>query len=217
MTTMTMTVTRALAELKFLDDRINRAIMTGTFIGISIGRDDSKKTNTGASVDEATKVITASHQRVESLIANREKIKRAIIRSNSETKVKIVDQEITVAEAIELKKSVVYRESYINAMRNAVHAARINVNAGNTALDTAINQSVNTVYGNDKGKVDAAMYDAVAVPQKKQKEHALLDPCKVDELIEKQSEIVDSIKKELDFILSESNAKTNITIDLTAI
>ena len=58
------------------------------------------------------------------------------------------------------------------------------------------------------------MYEQVAEPQRKQKEAALLDPCKIDQKIKVLQDEIQTIKSELDFILAESNAKTEIEVDL---
>lgn len=213
-----MSITRALAELKNLDTRIKRAIAEGTFVTTTVGRNNMKKVATvNVSIPEMTARIDASHQKVRSLISNREKIKRAVVASNAATNVTIKDRVMTVAEAIELKSSIEYRETYVNAMRQQLTVHRTNIQTTNFGLDKTINESLNTIYGNDKGKVDETMHVAIAKPQLDQKEASLLDPSGVETLIEFESEYISAVKNELDFILSESNAMTQIEVDLTSV
>lgn len=214
---MQMSVTRALAELKRLQDRIETAIMQGKFVDRTIGHNQYKKATANMSVEEATAKIQASFDKVDSLISNREKLKAAIVMSNATTLVTIIGQTMTVAEAIDLKSTISFRQMYLNTVRNQFTLTSNAVDKANDELEASITASLNTIYGNEKGKVESSMYSAIAHPQKQQKESALLDPCNVAARIEKMTDEISQLNAEIDFVLSESNARTVISVDLTSI
>lgn len=81
-------------------------------------------------------------------------------------------------------------------------------------MNEDIDKALQVVYGNEKGKVQSEMYEQVAEPQRKQKEGAILDPAKIDLKIKSLQDEIQTIKSELDFVLAESNAKTEIEVDI---
>lgn len=212
---MQMTVTRALVELKRLDDRINSAISQGVFVGVTVGKDAQRKVvNSHISVSEAESQIKGSFDTVEQLIANRQKIKSAVVLSNAQTKVTVLGREMSVAEAIELKSTITFRTVFANTLKRQSQAAQLAVNDLQTKLDDAIERGVTTLYGSDKSKVDAGAYEVVATPQRSSKQPAVLDPQKISEKIVKVEKEISDLSSEVDFILSESNARTTIEVDI---
>lgn len=209
----TMSVTRALAELKRIDDRISRATGAGIFVTVSVGKDAQMKVNdtAGMSVDQAKAKIQSSFDTVNSLFKERATIKAAIVKSNAVTTVKIGLIEVTVAEAIEMKRSIDSKRTLLNVMRLQQTRAQGVVSQLNAKLEQDIDSNLKTIYGSDKSKVDASSYDLIAKPQKAAKEAALIDPVNVVEKIAALEEEISLVDTELDFTLSEVNAKTEIT------
>jgi hypothetical protein len=214
MTAQTISVTRALVELKRLGDRITQST-NANFLAITVGKESNEKVlNSNKSVAELTSEILGSFDKVDSLIKNREALKAAIVKSNAETQVTLLGRSMTVAEAIELKTSVVYRQTYLNQLRRQLVTGKQAVERANADLDAKIEASLNTVYGSEKTKISSDLVDQIAKPQRLQKEQALLDPGKIETKIEKLQEEISAIESELDFVLSESNARTTVTVTL---
>lgn len=211
--TQTMSITRGLVELKRINDRINAAIAQGRFVARTVGKNNNQKVvGYSDTVVEMGKRIQASFDTVDALIQNRQKIKSAIVLSNATTKVTVLGQEMSVAEAIELKGTIVFRNTYLVNMRSQLMRESQEVEKANVALDAAIEVSLNTIYGSDKAKHDASTLENVSKPQKEQKEAALLDPAKIEERIAKLTKEIADLESEVDFTLSESNAKTTIEV-----
>ena len=209
-----MSVTRALAELKRLDDRLNRmATDQSIFVSVAVGRGDKQKVlGVSDTVQNVVSQIQSNRDRVNSMIEMRAKIKAAVVASNAVTKVKLGSREMTVAEAIELKKSIDVKRNMLNTYRRQVGQANALVAKQNATLEAQIETNLATIYGNEKGKVDASMFEAIAKPQREQKEASLIDPIKINDLIKSLEEEISLVETELDFTLSESNAKTEIDI-----
>ncbi len=216
---MKISVTRALAELKNLGDKVERAVSQGVFVAATKGQNEKKVVlgTTGKTVDDTVNLIKGSYDKVEALIRNREILKGAIVMSNANTNVSLRGKTFTVAEAIEMKSTVAIKERYLGFLAQQFNANRINVAKQNDAVDKAIEAALTTVYGNDKGKVEASMYEAIAAPQKKIGEANLLDPCNIQAKLDALRDEVDAIKTELDFVLSEANARTEIEVDLKGV
>ncbi len=209
----TMTITRGLTELKRLNSRIENVISQGKYVAATQGANKFKKVIGSAdSVEAMTSKIQASFDAVDSLIANRQAIKSAIVLSNANTYVTLLGRSMTVAEAIELKSTVNYRKLYLSTLRTQFIKTTSEVDKFNTQLDVTIETLLSTVYGSDKSKVSAESYQMVAGPQKEQKQCELLDPQKIESRVAKLTEEISVIEAELDIVLSESNAKTVIDV-----
>lgn len=209
-----MSVTRALAELKRLDDRLNRMTTDQSiFVSVAVGQGDKQKVlGVSDTVQNVVAQIQSNRDRVSSMIEMRAKIKAAVVASNAATKVKLGTREMTVAEAIELKKSIDIKRNMLATYRRQVIQANALVAKQNAALEAQIETNLATIYGNEKGKVDASMFEAIAKPQREQKEASLIDPIKINDLIKSLEDEISLVETELDFTLSESNAKTEIEI-----
>ena len=209
-----MSVTRALAELKRLDDRLNRMTTDQSiFVSIAVGQGDKQKVlGVSDTVQNVVSQIQSNRDRVNSMIEQRAKIKAAVVASNAATKVTLGTREMTVAEAIELKKSIEVKRNMLSTYRRQVIQANALVAKQNAALEAQIETNLATIYGNEKGKVDASMFEAIAKPQREQKEASLIDPIKINDLIKSLEEEISLVETELDFTLSEQNAKTEIEI-----
>lgn len=96
----TMTVHKALAELKVLDDRILAAISACNLVTTKKNNQDKVR---GKTVAEFTTDAKAAYDKATDLIKRRNAIKDAVNVSNANTIVKISDQEYTVVQAIDKK------------------------------------------------------------------------------------------------------------------
>ena len=207
-----MSITRALAEIKRLDDRIEKAI-TSEFVNVAVGRNENKRsTNRSETLQDTQSKIQSNRDTLTSMFDKRAKIKAAVVQSNAVTKITLGKEELSVAEAIEKKKSIDLKRRLSINLKQQLNRANELVKTLNEKLDQTIENNLATIYGNDKGKADASMYNAIAEPQKNQKEASLIDPIKIQKWIEELDEEISITDTELDFILSESNAKTEIEI-----
>ena len=98
-TTEKMTIHKALAELKVLDKRIVASVSTQ----FCVANKHSNDKISGITVSDWKDIVKANYQKVNDLIHRNEAIKRQVTLSNAITKVKIGEDEYTVAEAIWMK------------------------------------------------------------------------------------------------------------------
>jgi hypothetical protein len=201
-----ITVTRALAQVKSLNDRIERATNT-SFVSFTTGG----KHNTGKSEQEIASQLTANLQSVTDLIKTRAKVKAAIVRSNANTKVNVSGVEMTVAEAIERKGSIQFEVALLNQMRQQLSTNTAMVERQNVQMQARLDELIKTAAGKDR-KVEEAEIKAITDPFERANRAALLNPNDLSKVIEGLEKDIADFVEEVDFALSEVNAITKIEV-----
>lgn len=202
----TVTVTRALAQVKSLQDRITRAT-NQPFVSTSTGG----KHETGKSIEDVSKQLAANLQSVQALIAERNKIKTAIVKSNAATDVTIGGVVMTVAQAIERKGSIELEKTLLVHMRHQLNQALAKVERTNVNMQQRLDTMIQTTLGKDR-KLDAGDLEALTGPFEKANKGALVDPTDLSKEIEKLEASISAFDEEVDYALSEVNAVTRIDV-----
>lgn len=212
MTHETMTVHQALAELKVLDSRITKAIAGGKYMDVK--RHCDKKIG-GVDVGEyCTKTIRASYDSAIDLIARRNAIKRAVVKSNAVTTVDIGGTTYTVAEAIEMNNhGIDFEQQLYDEIRRQMMIAQseINRNSGPYIQQKAENY-INGLYGG-KDKVDADSAKAQIQAYIDANSYELVDPLGIQDILAKTEADIASFTANVDAALSVSNAITKIEVE----
>lgn len=207
-----ISVTRALTEVKHLNDRINRAT-SAQFVGNARGKDSFKVVlGNNQSVTDVESVFKQNLQSAIDLIARRDLLKRKIVESNSLTKIEVAGEIMSVSEAIEKKASIPYKNNLLASLRDQYRRVLTTAEQHNAKLYQEIDNAVQQAYSNDKGKVDAEQYEAVAKPRLQRNEVSVIDSIEIQKVIDKLDQEISSFVSEIDFVLSESNAKTMIEV-----
>lgn len=204
---MEMTITRALAEIKSLDTRIQNAVLQN-FVTV---RKQSQQLVNGVRVEELQEQFKANHQSATDLIKRRHEIKRKIIKSNAVTEVKIGEVSMTVAEAIDLKNTINLEQQLLNAMKSQYSKQLQTVEVSNRNVDNQAEQEANNNFGS-KQKADANEYNKFVADFKERNTVVLVDGFDIKSQIEKLQEYITTFEMEVDFVLSESNALTKIEL-----
>ncbi|QYW06602.1 hypothetical protein uav_071 [Pseudomonas phage UAVern] len=204
--TTQISITRALAQVKSLNDRIERG--TGqAFVSNTVGG----KHASGRAAQEVEVLLTANLQSVKDLIEQRKTLKSAIVRSNAVTEVTIAGVKMTVAEAIERKSSIQLEQILLNTLRTQLGQQQSIVERTNVQVQTRLDTLIQTAVGKDR-KVDTSELEAITKPFEAQNKAAVLDPSDLQKQIEALAAQIDSFLLEVDFALSEVNATTVVTV-----
>lgn len=211
MNTETMTVHKALAELKVLGSRIDSAIMNGDFV-------KTKKNNqekvSGKTVDKFKSDAKDSYQKASDLIRRRNAIKDALNVSNATTKVKIGEAEYTVVEAIDKKNhGMDYYKSLRDRLIQQYTKAKTDCEKHNSALQDKGEQFVAGMMGNRDVKTNGAEFDEAVNIYIKSNSMEMIDPLSIESKIEELDNMINAFLTEVDAALSVSNALTTITIE----
>jgi hypothetical protein len=204
-----MTVTDALAELTLLEKRIDSsrsALDNQNLIAVlEVG-----KVPTGyKSRDDYTTQARAALQRVDALIVRRRSIKRLIVMSNASTMVTVAGQEMTVAEAIELKNFIMYSEAVLNTMVNAYNRARKDYDIAQNKVKERLDKLAIEVLGKN---ANSEKYQSLADSFLAREGVELLDPTNLAEEIARRQAFIEEFKSTVDRVLSISNARTSLEI-----
>lgn len=201
-----ISVTRALAQKKALNDKIQRATSIPFITALTGG-----KHATGKTEQELVTTLKASIQSVKDLIDQRKVLTSAIVRSNAVTEVTIAEQKMTVAEAIERKSSIQFEKALLNTLKQQLAQVNASVERTNVDVQRRLEDLLKTAVGKDR-KVDDSELRAITDPFRAQNEAKALDPNDVAKLIESLQTEIDAFELEVDFALSEVNATTLIEV-----
>ena len=216
MTNEKMTIHKALAELKVIDSRINKAISDGTYI---IANKHSNEKINGMPINEFKTAMKASHDKVMDLINRRNAIKRAVVLSNATTKIKVGNTEYTVAEAIEMKNhGMEFKTTYMRFMahQNMNAQSELNRNSGEAIEKRAEQYVLSVIQAQPKDakmSVDSEAMKALRKDYINNNTYDLIDPLNVNKLIEELTDEINEFNTEVDAALSVSNALTVIEIE----
>ena len=216
MTTEKMTVHKALAELKTMDARINKAISDTTYV-LAV-KHSAEKIN-GMTVKNFKDKMISGYQKATDLIARRDAMKRAVVLSNATTKVKVGENEYTVAEAIEMKNhGMEFRNVLLRQMNSAYAKAQAELerNSGETLEKKAeryVLDVINAQPKDSKMTVDSEAMKTLRKTYIENNTYDLIDPMNVAKIMEELDAEVNEFNAEVDAALSVSNALTVIEFE----
>lgn len=208
-----ISITRALQTLKLLDDKINKAMNTVSFV--EVRKNNIQKVKNGQfTVEEYEKDVKAAFDSVNDLIKQRKEIKSAIVKANSECTVEIAGKEYTVADAIERKTSIQYEKNLLNVLKRAYNKATSTLETNNAQLEVANQKLIETMVGSDKNNKDVAdSAEKMAKARWESEHYVFVDPLKIAEVISKMEDDIIEFENEVDMCLSEANSKNTVSIE----
>ena len=203
-----ITITRALAELKLLDTRIEKKISEGEFIYFI-----SKKNKSNVNQDTLVTNSKASYQSITDLIARRQKLKSAIIWSNSTTQVKLGDEIMTVADVIERKQLVVFYQKLLLKMKQNRERVLNQLENHNQQMESDLQKILEINFGKSSNvKTNSDDIENISKTYREHNKADVLDAVGLDNKVSEVEELLNRYQTESNFVLSESNAMTKITI-----
>ena len=204
-----ISITRGLSEIKLLEKKINKKVQEFTPCAVTTGKKPPVGYETVSAFKESEK---SKYQSILDLIKRRSEIKRKIVLSNATTKVTVADTEMTIAEAIDYKTSVVnfkkILEQQIDQQYN-VHATSFQ--QSEQRVMQQVDRQLEVMYGRDK-KVTQDERDGVVNPYLENNGPKFIDSIDCKKESEGLTEEVNNFLLEVDHTLSESNATTFIEI-----
>ena len=207
----TMNIHQALSELKVLGSRIDKAVKETTYC---IPNKHSNAKIAGVTIQSYEEIMKSNSQKVDDLVKRASAIKRAVVLSNATTKVTIVGQEYTVAEAIEIKnhgielKLAVLKKMQADYKQSVTLISREN---GDSLTERA-NDHVIALFGSSE-KSKSEECEKAQKTFIEQNSYDLVDPLNILKKIEELEKEIDQFTSEVDSILSTSNALTSIDVE----
>jgi flagellar hook assembly protein FlgD len=212
MATKTISVYRALEEKKILKDRIDKLIFKN-YAYISYAK-KSDKTIGGKSIEDSKKVYQSNYESIKKLIKHLAAYSSAISQSNATTAVTIAEKEYTVAEAIARYQCLHTEMDFVNTLANQVASAQNTIKIENEKLlnPEAISKYISNILGDSKKEEE--MINKLTLRYRNENEYILIDPNELSNNIDNLIEDVQKFKNEFHVALNQSNATTEITIEL---
>ena len=201
-----LTITRALVELKTLNSRINKIVDYTTFIMYK-----TKSKNCHYAEDDFKQSVTSEFQSFNDLVARRDKIKNAIMMSNMTTMVDIAGKKMTVAQAVEFKTTIGYKTLLLETLIKQWQQVTIDTEAHNQKVQAKIDDNVRIICGKDS-KPDANVIQTVSDGIAKGDPIEVFDPLNLDAVIKTLEKEIEDFSANVDYVLSESNALTKIEV-----
>jgi hypothetical protein len=196
-----ISITRALAELKLLNKRIEKST-NSKFI--------SCKENGKQWLDHI-ELSKSNWQSVNDLINRYNKMKFAILKSNYETCVIVGKQKYSVVEAIIMKTNICYKKELLDELKRQKMCADNMVVSFETKLQQKIDNIIETNFSSSGEKNNGDIAN-ISELYKKTNFIEVVDPLKLDTKIAELEQEIDEFETNIDFCLSESNAKTLINV-----
>lgn len=208
----TMTIHKALCELKLLENRIEQAIAEE--IICNANKHSNNKIG-GLSIEDYKKLIVSRHDKAVDLIARRKAIKKAVTLSNAVTKIELNGETYTIAEAIEMKNHGIINEKRILSVMKANYAkAQQTIQEENgEKLDNRADEYVVALYGAKESKTNTDDIAKVREEFIKQNSYEFIDPLDVEKKINELETYINDFLSEVDSAISTSNALTVIEFE----
>lgn len=207
-----MTVHKALAELKLIDEKIIQAVSEGVYCAAN--KHSNEKIGGIILENYIDTVMRGRYDKVIDYIKRQKALKKAVSLSNAVTKVTIAGTEYTVAEAIWMKNHGVESDRMlVNEMRRQYDKAQAKINKENEGLDVRADQYVTGLYGQKEGKTNADEIERMKSSFISANQYELIDPIDILGKIDSMEKRIDDFLAEVDSELSISNSLTKIEIE----
>lgn len=204
-----ISITRALSQLKTLDGRIRRAtsdcqpvvVVVGSSLPSGITSETELKSKIQGSVDKPLGLIKA-----------RNEIKRKIVLSNATTQVTIGGLDMTVAEAIEQKATIEYKKTLLDRLREYLAHANHAMEREEAIVRDRADKAAETLLGSSAVADKGTEYTGFMDKFMEKNGPKLVQSADVAKLVEQMDDEITRFESEVDYVLSESNARTMIEV-----
>jgi len=199
-----ISVSQALAELKLLRKRIQNATKDSVFTVVKKKRDllDVAKFSVEAS---------ASYQSYKDLLTRYNSIKAAIVFSNATTTVSIAGIEYTVADAVERKKTIEMEKEMLKTMKHQFEMTKMEYDRHVASENTRVERLIQTELGKES-KTNVEVITQLSETFLAQNKAEIVDPLNLAKEIATLNKAIEDFETKVDWVLSESNGKTTITL-----
>lgn len=208
---MKYTITRALAELTTLKDKHQKEVNKMNLIAVKQGA-KIRKPNSSYSEKSFIEQANQSYQSVLDIERRILSIKNQIDASNFTTKVKIGDTEMTVQEALNMKRLIELKQNRLYFLKSMKQRAQMDFDAGNEENRRRIEKMSQDQMSNGSSKAGDAEKEIVESVEKIYKMD-FIDPVNLSDEIEKLENEIAEFNNNIDYVLSESNSTTYIEVE----
>lgn len=207
----TMTVHMALAEMKTIEKRIDKAIRAIVPIGT---KENASKNVNGIDVKKFEDDALSLEQRAVDLIARQNAMKAALYKYNTIKEIEVAGRVMTVAHALWLKShGMDQKKALLEHYEKAYNKAARDAEIGNGSMlnNAAEKVAESACCAKDQTKSDE--YLKIVDQYKESHRVVYVDPLDLKERINELSEEIEKFAAEVDAKIQTANAITEITIE----
>ena len=205
-----MSITRALAEKKLLDKRIEKTISQAKFV--TFAKSNSKDVEKNITKEDYCKDAKATLQSIKDLIDRKSRIDSAIAVSNATTNIEICGVTTTVAEAISRKNNIEFERGLLNSLKTQLANAKYSVDARNQDVESKLQTLLVSMVGKENTKNMSEEAMKISAQYLSDNEFAIVDGVDAKKLVESMEKEIDEFLFNVDFCLSTSNTLSTIEI-----
>lgn len=208
----TMSITRALTRAKTIEKQLTR-LVESQYVVTLMKREVDDVTDV---YQDNLKMTKSNFDQFNDLFAELNNIKAAVRKSNEVTKVVIGGEELTVADALVYKNTIVYRNNFLDRIIRENRNAESRVEQSKISADTKFATVRENLIKNSQGQdVSEDYLKTVLTEEERRLKKAIVEVKvsginNVNEYIEAERKRIDTFLEEVDYVLSESNATTII-------
>jgi hypothetical protein len=207
-----MSITRALTRAKTIEKQLAR-LVESQFVVTLMKREVDDESDV---FKDNLKMTQSNFDQFNDLFAELNNIKAAVRKSNEVTKVVIGGEELTVADALVYKNTIVYRNNFLDRITRENRNAESRVEQSKISADTKFASVRENLIKNSQGQdVSEDYLKTVLTEEERRLKKAIVEVKvsginNVNEFIEAERKRIDTFIEEVDYVLSESNATTII-------
>ena len=208
----TMSITRALTRVKTIEKQLSR-LVESQFVVTLVKREVDNATDV---FQDNVNMTKANFDQFNDLFAELNRIKAAVRKSNEVTKVTIGGEELSVADALVYKNTIVYRNNFLDRITRENRQADSRVEQSKITADNKFAAVRENFIKNAQGQdVNEDYINTVLTEEERRLKAALVEVKvtgikNVSDYIEAERKRIDTFIEEVDYVLSESNATTMI-------
>lgn len=207
-----MSITRALTRAKTIEKQLAR-LVESQFVVTLMKREVDDESDV---YQDNLKMTKSNFDQFNDLFAELNNIKASVRKSNEVTKVVIGGEELTVADALVYKNTIVYRNNFLDRITRENRNAESRVEQSKISADTKFASVRENLIKNSQGQdVSEDYLKTVLTEEERRLKKAIVEVKvsginNVNEYIEAERKRIDTFLEEVDYVLSESNATTII-------
>lgn len=208
----TMSITRALTRAKTIEKQLTR-LVESQYVVTLMKREVDDESDV---FKDNLKMTQSNFDQFNDLFAELNNIKAAVRKSNEVTKVVIGGEELTVADALVYKNTIVYRNNFLDRITRENRNAESRVEQSKISADTKFASVRENLIKNSQGQDVSEDYLKTVLTEEERRLKKAIVEVKVsgikdvNDYIEAERKRIDTFTEEVDYVLSESNATTII-------
>ncbi len=205
----TITIHRALSELKLIDSKITKQITEIQPVGI---HQKGKLINGHIKEEDFKKDAQSKYDSIVALIDRKVALKKAIVASNAKTEITILEKKMTVADAISYKEAILFKKQFVTNLGTKHNQVVMEMNKKNDVISTRLQSLLEASLGKDNVKTGSDEVAAISKPFNETNEFLFFNPLTLKDKLDVLTKEIDDFEANVDASLSESNAVTTIEI-----